>query len=97
MSPSRHLALDACDELMRHGAGADPADGAIAAMIELRGDDLGLILVSVGDRCEGRREQLLADAAMPLVMAVKLATPPFPPMSTVIIRSDAGKITLRGI
>jgi hypothetical protein len=47
--PSRHLALYAGDELVRHRAAADPADGAIAAMPELGGDDLRLILVRVGD------------------------------------------------
>ena len=43
------LALDARDEFVRHGAAADPADGAVAATLELGGDDLGLIFVGVGD------------------------------------------------
>src|SRR5215510_5333550 len=71
---ARNLVLDARDEFMRHRAAADPADGAIPAMPELGGDDLGLILVSVGDRREGRREQLLAHAAISFVTAVELAT-----------------------
>ncbi len=67
------LALDAHDEFVRHGAGADPADGAIAAMLELGRDDLRLVFVGIGDRRKGRREQQLADAAEALVAPVDLA------------------------
>ncbi len=67
------LTLDARHELIRHGAVADPADGAIAAALELRRNQLGLVFVGIGDRGEGGREDHLADAAIDLVAAVELA------------------------
>jgi hypothetical protein len=53
--------------------------------------------VGIGHRGKGRREKLLSDAAEAFVAASSFRRTPLPPMSTVIIRSRAGKITLRGM
>src|SRR5262249_57436727 len=69
------LAFDARDEFVRHGAAADPSDGAVAAPLEVFGNELRLVFVGIDDAGEGRREDHLPDAAVCFIAAVDLATP----------------------
>ena len=69
------LALNTRDEPVRHGASANPADGAVAAMLEFLGDELRLVFVGIGDAGKRRREDDLSDAAVARIAAIDLATP----------------------
>src|SRR5262249_59931913 len=62
-----YLAFDTRDKSVRHGATADPPNGAIAALLELLGDELRLVFIAVGDAGEGRGEDHLAHAAVGLI------------------------------
>src|SRR5262245_21199243 len=75
LSLAGELAFDARDEFVRHGAVADPSDGAVAAPLEVFGNKLRLVFVGIGDAREGRREDHLPDAAVCFIAAVDLATP----------------------
>lgn len=69
------FALNARDESVRHGAGANPADGAVAAMLEFLGDELRLVFVRIDDAGKCRRKDDLSDTSVALIGAIDLATP----------------------
>src|SRR2546423_1290293 len=68
--------LDMGDELVRRGAGADPADTPMPTPLQFADDDLGLIGVRVGDGGECGRANDLANATMQIVLAGELAPKP---------------------
>src|SRR4029079_7278434 len=58
------LPLDTRQEFVRHCPAADPADGAVAAALELLSNQLGLVFVGVDNAGEGRGEDHLPHAAV---------------------------------
>ena len=65
--------LEPRDEGVRHAAGADQADGAVAALLQDREHAVGVVVVGVVHGEERRRADQLVDAAMHRVGALEIA------------------------
>ena len=69
----RKIMFDPGDELVRQRPAARDADGLVVASLDVGYHQLGLVLVRVGDRGEGRRGEDFPNPAMDLVVAAELS------------------------